>query len=531
MCGIAVAVDWEDADAAVAKLIEGIRHRGDVTDPLVSPRPNTALCTRRLRIVDAEGGAQPKLSWDGRVLVAMNGEIYNHADLRRELEALGVPFRSGSDTEVLAAALAVWGARALSRVIGMFAFVALDLANGDFLAARDPLGVKPLYVVTRGAGFLFCSEIKPLLDATETGEVLLVPPGHVLSKRVCAPYPNVFSQAATSHAGDPRELEAIMAVAVQRRVPPDLPFALMFSGGINSTLVAHYARRDRPETPGYFLGGPDAPDYPFAAAYADATGLDFRIVASPDCAREAAVLAREVIAVSEAFEPAIIRGSLCQHLLSRRIHADGFRVVLTGEGADELFAGYPALELAFNHDAAVGADARAQYLSDMNRGNLQRLDRTTMRFEIEAREPFLDPAVIGFALGCEAAALIETRNGELRGKAPLRALFDLHPRELPPVIRDRRKVPFNEGAGFDVSRSLSPWRELAEQEISDRAFEEGRRRFADFALNDKEELYNLQVLAETFDVARVPHLKGRIVLKIKPFPGLDALSEDMLAAS
>lgn len=531
MCGIAVAVDWEGAEAAVATLIEGIRHRGDVTDPLISPRPNTALCTRRLRIVDADGGAQPKLSHDGRVLVAMNGEIYNHAELRRELEAQGARFRSGSDTEVLATALSVWGARALSRVVGMFAFVALDLATGDFVAARDPVGVKPLYVVTKGEGFLFCSEIKPLLDATETGEVLLVPPGHVLTKRLCAPYPNVFAQAAAPHSGDPRELDRVLAAAVERRIPPDLPFAVMFSGGIDSTLAAHYARKLRPEAPAYFLGGPDAPDFPFAAAYADATGLDFRIVASPDCAREAAALAREVIAVSEAFEPAIVRGSLCQHLLSRRIHEDGFRVVLTGEGADELFAGYPALELAFNHDAAIGADARAQYLSDMNRGNLQRLDRTTMRFEIEAREPFLDPAVIGWALGCQAADLVETRRGELRGKAPLRALFDLHPRELPPLIRDRRKIPFNEGAGFDVSRTLSPWRELAEQEISDRAFDEGRRRFADFALNDKEELYNLQVLAETFDVDRVPHLKGRIILKIKPFPGLEALSEDVLAAS
>ena len=531
MCGIAVAVDWEGAEAAVATLIEGIRHRGDVTDPVVSPWPNTALCTRRLRIVDAEGGAQPKLSHDGRVLVAMNGEIYNHAELRRELEAQGVPFRSGSDTEVLATALSVWGARALSRVVGMFAFVALDLANGDFVAARDPLGVKPLYVVQRGSGFLFCSEIKPLLDATESGEVLLVPPGHVLSKRVCAPYPNVFSEAAPPHAADPRALDAIMAAAVQRRVPPDLPFAVMFSGGIDSTLVAHYARQVRPEAPGYFLGGPEAPDYPFAAAYADATGLDFRIVSSPESAREAAALAREVIVASEAFEPAVVRGSLCQYLLSRRVHEDGYRVVLTGEGADELFAGYQALELAFDHDAAIGADARAQYLSDMNRGCLQRLDRATMRFEIEAREPFLDPEVIGFALGCEASSLVEMRKGELRGKAPLRALFDLYPRELPALIRDRRKVPLNEGAGFDQSRTLSPWRELAEQQISDRAFEDGRRRFADFALNDKEELYNLQVLAETFDVERVPHLKGRIVLRIKSFPGLEALSEDVLAAS
>jgi asparagine synthase (glutamine-hydrolysing) len=531
MCGIAAAIDWDGANEAVARMIEGIRHRGDITDPLISPGPNTAICTRRLRIVDAENGMQPKLSCDGRVLVAMNGEIYNHAELRRELEALGAAFHSECDTEVLANALAAWGAAALGRLVGMFAFVAFDLMNGDFVAGRDPLGVKPLYLVNRGQGFLFCSEIKPLLDVCETGEVLLVPPGFVLTKTVCAPYPSVFSAPPPPHADDPKRLDAILAAAVERRVPPDLPFAVLFSGGIDSTLVAHYARRVRPEAPGYFLGGPTAPDHPFAAAYAEASGMDLRIVQSPDSAAEAAALAREVIAVSEAFEPNVIRGSLCQYLLSRKIHEDGFRVVLTGEGADELFAGYAPLELAFAHDAAIGADARAQYLSDMNRGNLQRLDRSTMRFEIEAREPFLDPEVIGWALGASAGELVKTVRGEPRGKAPLRALFDLHPRELPKLIRDRKKTPFSEGAGFDVSRSLSPWRELAEQEISDKAFEEGRRRFAGFALNDKEELYNLQILAETFDVERVPHLKGRITLKIPSFPGLEKLSEDVLKAS
>jgi asparagine synthase (glutamine-hydrolysing) len=258
--------------------------------------------------------------------------------------------------------------------------------------------------------------------------------------------------------------------------------------------------------------------------------MDFRTVESLDSAREAAALAREVIAVNEAFEPCIIRASLCQYLLARRIHADGFRVVLVGEGADELFAGYPPLELAFAHDAAIGADARAQYLSDMNRGNLQRLDRCTMKFEIEAREPFLDPGVIGWALGCDARTLVKTAAGEPRGKAPLRELFDLYPMELPTLIRDRRKTPFSEGAGFDTNRLMSPWRDLAEQEISDRQFEEGRRRFADFALNDKEELFNLQILAETFDVERVPHLKGRITLKIAPFPGIEKLKDDILAA-
>jgi asparagine synthase (glutamine-hydrolysing) len=461
----------------------------------------------------------------------MNGEIYNHAALRRELEALGAVFQTGCDTEVLATALAAWGAAALSRLNGMYAFVALDLTNGDFVAGRDPLGVKPLYLINQGQGFLFCSEIKPLLDVTETGDVLLLPPGYVLTKQVCAPYPSVFSSPAEPHTDDPKRLDAILAAAVERRIPPDLPFAVLFSGGIDSTLVAHYARRVRPEAPGYFLGGPTAPDYPFAAAYAQSSGMDLRIVQSPNTAAEAASLAREVIAVSEAFEPNVIRGGLCQYLLSRQVHADGLRVVLTGEGADELFAGYAPLELAYDYDAAIGADARAQYLSDMNRGCLQRLDRSTMRFEVEAREPFLDPEVIGWAMGAAPGDLVKRVRREPRGKAPLRALFDLYPRELPRLIRDRKKTAFSEGAGFDVSRTLSPWRELAEQQISDKAFEEGRRRFAGFALNDKEELFNLQILAETFDVERVPHLKGRITLKIPAFPGLEKLSEDLLTAS
>lgn len=530
MCGIAAAIDWPGAETAVAGMIEGIRHRGDVTDPLASPWADAALCTRRLRIVDAPNGEQPKLSFDGRVLVAMNGEIYNHAELRRELEALGVRFQSECDTEVLASALAAWGAGALSKVVGMFAFVALDLRTQDFVAARDPLGVKPLYVINQGQGFLFCSEIKPLLEASPVGEVMLIPPGYVLTKQICAPYPSVFSKPAEPIADDPRRLDAILAKAVHSRVPPDLPFAVMFSGGIDSTLVAHYARQLQPAAPGYFLGGPTAPDYPFAAAYADATGLDFRTVDVPDVAGEAAALARRIIQVSEAFEPNIVRGSLCQYLLSRKVHEDGYRVVLTGEGADELFAGYQALELAFDHDGQIGADARAQYLSDMGRGNLQRLDRSTMAFEVEAREPFLDPSVIAYALGLPPRDLVRRTASGLRGKAPLRNLFDLHPLQLPRLIRDRTKTPFNEGAGFDGSRTLSPWQDLAEQEISDAAFEDGKRRFADYGLNDKEELYNLQILAETMDVSRVPHLKGRIVLRIPAFPGLETLREDYLSA-
>ena len=134
MCGIAVAVDWQDADATVRQLIQGILHRGDITDPLVSPRPNTAMGTRRLRIVDAARAGQPVASHDGRLLISFNGEIYNHAQLRQELEQTGIIFRTKSDTEVLVNALQVWGATALKRLKGMYAFVVVDTETGEFLA-------------------------------------------------------------------------------------------------------------------------------------------------------------------------------------------------------------------------------------------------------------------------------------------------------------------------------------------------------------------------------------------------------------
>ena len=140
----------------------------------------------------------------------------------------------------------------------------------------------------------------------------------------------------------------------------------------------------------------------------------------------------------ESFEPAVVRDSYCTGLISRRMHRDGYRVALCGEGADELFAGYRPLELAFSAGEAYGAPLRDQCLGGMHRSNLQRLDRASMRWALEAREPFLDPEVVNHALGLEAPALV---TGAGLGKAPLRAVFDLYPGELPSVIRDRVKAP------------------------------------------------------------------------------------------
>ena len=216
MCGIAVAIDWEGADPVVRRLIAGMLHRGDITDPLVTVGNNIAMCTRRLRIVDAVRGMQPQASFDDRFLVSLNGEIYNHAELRHELEALGVRFRTECDTEVVANALRIWGSEAIKRLAGMFAFVAVDTETGEFLAARDPFGVKPLYLIQSAKSFLFCSEIRPLLDATEDGDVLLLPPGFMLTRNFCGRYYKApFS--TTSGAASPQDLDRILSEAVRIR--------------------------------------------------------------------------------------------------------------------------------------------------------------------------------------------------------------------------------------------------------------------------------------------------------------------------
>jgi asparagine synthase (glutamine-hydrolysing) len=513
MCGIAVAVGWDNPDVVVRRLIAGMLHRGDITDPLVVVGAGIAMCTRRLRIVDPARGVQPKVSFDQRYLVAFNGEIYNHVALRRELEEHGVRFHSDSDTEVVANALRVWGPSGVRRLAGMYAFVAIDAATGEFLAARDPFGVKPLYLVKSDRGFLFCSEIRPLLEATETGDVLLLPPGHLLTRDFCGRhYQLPAAEAAAGGATSPRELDRIVSDAVRIRIPPDLPVAMLFSGGLDSTLIMHYARRFSPSVPAYVaVSSANAPDRAHAWRYADATGLDLREVSiGAETDERLLTVVESVVAAVETFEPAVIRPSLHTYLLSRRIHQDGFRVALCGEGADELFAGYEPLEEAFAHSYRAGRSAQIQCLGMMHRANLQRIDRCAMRFQLEVREPFLDQSIVAYAAGLGRSALFERHGKAMAGKAPLRALYDLYPSDLPAAIRDRKKLPFHEGAGIEGSR----WIDLLEDVVSDAELRDGQREFAEFAVANKEELFLLRALAATMDVRRVAHLRGRLRLEM-----------------
>ena len=510
MCGIAVAITWPEAETAVARLIEGILHRGDISDPVVAPRPDCAMATRRLRIVDAAHAVQPQFSYDGRLAVCFNGEIYNHAALRAELEGLGATFKTQSDTEVLANAVRIWGHQALAKLNGMYAFVALDTATGNFLAARDPFGIKPLYLIQSGERFLFCSEMRPLIDTVESGDVLLLPPGYGLTRAGCARFASPLrTEPRKLMKGDAVALDRILSDAIKLRLPPGLPAAVLFSGGIDSTLVAHYARQYRPETPGYFVGNTGAPDFRYAAEYAAVTGFDLRIVPFEPESDAVFDSIGEVVRVCESFDPNLVRGAVCSLMAAERMRDDGFRVALCGEGADELFCGYAPLEIAFGSGDAGARALREEVLGLMHRVSLQRVDRGSMRYQVEMREPFLDPGVANYALTLENAALVRDANGLPTGKQPLRDLYALYPEVLPDSIAKRAKVPFGEGAGLDVSPDDSAWKRRFDAEISDRDFRDGQWQFAEFDVYTKEELFYLRKLAEAFDVRRVPHLRDR----------------------
>ncbi|HWF64566.1 MAG TPA: asparagine synthase C-terminal domain-containing protein, partial [Rhizomicrobium sp.] len=324
------------------------------------------------------------------------------------------------------------------------------------------------------------------------------------------------------HAGSPRALDQVLSEAVRIRIPPDLPFATLFSGGIDSTLVTHYARRHRPEMPAYIIAGRDAPDYRYAKAYADATKLDLREVSFEAQSRETLALLETVAQNVEAFEPAVVRPALYGYLVAQRIHQDGFRVALCGEGADELFAGYGPLEHTFAQSNVLGRHVQEQCLSMMHRANLQRVDRTGMRFELEIREPFLDTDLVEYAAGLDASALLATVNDMPQGKKPLRALYDLYP-ELPTAIRDRKKVHFDEGAG--IGSETAGWMSLFEDAVSDTEFADGKKQFAGFDLAGKEEFFYLRALAPVMDVTRVAHLKSRTRLYVPE--GTEAMPEAM----
>ncbi|MBM3221190.1 MAG: asparagine synthetase B [Candidatus Rokubacteria bacterium] len=480
MCGIAATTGIADA-AVFDALFAPLRHRGPDGSHRLEDR-GVRLGCHRLAIVDPVGGRQPLMSADGRWVLVFNGEIYNHRALREQFRRYA--FRTETDGEVLFPLIAEAGPQGLSRARGMFAFVLVDLASGGFIAARDPLGIKPLYVMTLGDGYAFASEMKAF--AGLDGPLRFVPPGHYLTRhglrRYYRPPPRRRRHAP---------LRRLLEEAVRTHLPPHGPCGVLLSGGVDSSAVAAIAARLRPDVTAYTIALEGAPDSGAAAEVAAHLGI--RHVLIKATAREA----REAIAATiwhlENHHPWMVRNALPLFLLSRYARAET-KVVLGGDGADELFGGYDYL-------AALAPRAWPQALeagiNDLHRTELQRVDRATMAHGVELRVPFLDLPVVEHAIDVPVSAKIR-RSGDRRvTKWALRtAVADL----LPPSICWREKTPFATGSGFaalplftdgveedgvDAPRDAEACRQLWEARFSRRAATDriwaDAARFTDFS--------------------------------------------------
>ena len=437
MCGIAAL--WGRSDQSmVHSMVSSLEHRGpDGMGVHVDERRDATLGHRRLAIIDPAGGAQPILdAGSSRALVA-NGMIYNDAQLRRELGEK--VFATATDSEAILRSISAWGTDAVARLDGMFAFVLVH--EDGLIAARDPIGIKPLYMGRIDDGLCFASEIKALTSVANDIEEF--PAGRVFDSRSGFRTYYVPPEAEPRHRPLDRMITTLretLEAAVIKRLRSDVPLGAFLSGGLDSSIIAALARRQLDELHTFAVGLEGSAD--LLAARRVAEHLDTihheHLITRDEVQRDLP----EILFHLESYDQDLVRSAVpCWYvscLASKQV-----KVVLTGEGADELFAGYTYYR-EYDDPAALHQELRRSILA-MHNINLQRVDRMTMAHGIEARVPFLDTAMIEATMSIPAEVKLRRVGDKRIEKWILRKAFeDMLPSEI--VWRDKEQ--FDEGSGL-----------------------------------------------------------------------------------
>jgi asparagine synthase (glutamine-hydrolysing) len=440
------------------------------------------LVHERLAIVDPASGAQPLRSRDGALALAVNGEIYNHRELRA---ASSYDFTTGSDCEVINALYRESGAPTewVAKLNGIFAFALWDSEASRYVIARDPIGVCPLYWGHDSEGRLcVASEMKALVGIC--ADVAPFPPGHIYDSadgELRRYYDKPWRDYAQTkgHEVSPEHLRAAFEQAVHRQLMTDVPYGVLLSGGLDSSLVAACAARfarhrveddDRaeawwPRLHSFAIGLEGSPDLAAAQIAADALGTVHHGFVYTFW--EGLDALPEVIRHIETYDVTTIRASTPMYLLARRIKAMGVKMVLSGEGSDEIFGGYlyfhkaPSAE-AFHEETVRKLDALHSY-------DCLRANKSMMAWGVEARVPFLDLEFLDVAMGLDARHKMAGQ-GRIE-KAVLREAFQ---GALPDEILWRQKEQFSDGVGYGWIDGLKAH---AEQAVSDREFAAAATRF------------------------------------------------------
>lgn len=497
MCGIAGVFLFEPSLPVeqLSMLLDAIKHRGYSSQESDSGA-NWAIGANRLEIVDRPNGRQPFFSEDGTIAIVFNGEIYNYKTLRDQLVAEGCLFRTDTDTEIIAHGYHRWREGLFDRLDGMFAIIVHDSSDGSFCAARDPIGVKPLYFVKTADGVFLASEIKALLHLGS--EIQEVPPGHFMrapdSLTHYATWPEVdISGSLTVNATTLRNL---FSAAIRKRVDTDLPVAVLLSAGIDSAAVIYEAARHHQNVVGFSIGKDDGTDVLAAKRLCSELDLNLRYIRVSE--QELLAVIPEVIWTIESFEPNHIRGGCLSYVLSREVARAGYRIALCGEGADELFGGYREFGLALARGESPDAVSATmdRFVAELYKTQLKRVDRTGMRFTLEVREPFLDKEIISFAKQLPIDQKVTLLpDGHALDKCVLREAYR---GILPDWVVDRPKTVLSLGAGFGSNGPEGMFYLNGQDMVSKMEYESLCANYPEFELRTREESYYFKIFLRMF---------------------------------
>lgn len=529
MCGIVAIFNVKEQTPELRTkalgMIKKIRHRGPDWSG-IHCSGSAILAHERLSIVDPESGGQPLFSPDGKQVLAVNGEIYNHKEIRERYKGR-YDFQTGSDCEVILALYRDKGVNFLEDLNGIFAFALYDEEQDAFLIARDHIGVIPLYIGYNADGKVFvASELKALEGECERYEPFL--PGHYYwskdpgmkrwYKRDWMEYDNVKDNTASSDA-----IRKSLCAAVKRQMMSDVPYGVLLSGGLDSSVISaiteSYAERRIetdsrsrawwPRLHSFAVGLKGAPDLAKARLVADHIGtvhheINYTIQEGLDALRD-------VIYFIETYDITTVRASVPMYLLARVIKSMGIKMVLSGEGADEIFGGY-----LYFHKAPSAEEFHKETVRKLSKLHLYdclRANKSLSAWGVEGRVPFLDKEFLDVAMRTNPKAkmcsvLPASRSGEADPKASIekRIVREAFEDMLPEEVAWRQKEQFSDGVGYSWIDTL---KKITSEAVTDEQMAHAEERFPINTPLCKEEYYYRSIFEEHFpseSAARsVPH--------------------------
>lgn len=469
----------------VRSMLNDMIHRGpDAAGEMVFEDVPGMFGHRRLSIMDPEGGNQPISNESGLMSIIANGEIYNFPELSKTLAAKH-DLKTTSDTEAVLHMYEDDGEKLVEKLHGMYAFAIAD--GKDLFIARDPVGIKPLYYIESDSGFYFASELKPL--AALSKDVHEFPPGTIYhSKRGFTQFYSVPHFAVNNEPVEvlTKRLRRTLERVVESHLMSDVPLGVFLSGGLDSSITTALSRKIIGKPIHSFsvgiAGCADLEAARMLTRYLDTIHHEYLITVD-----EVMEKLPEIIYYLESFDQDLVRSAIPTYFTARMAR-EHVKVVLSGEGADELFAGYSYYKDLKISDEIMQDELRRS-VSTLHNVNLQRVDRLTMAHSIEARVPFLDREVIDMSLQIPAEY-------KLYGDPPMekwilrKAVEDLLPKE----ITWRRKEQFDEGSG--IVDFIEP---AVEARFSPKEANDHRKLYPDISLRSTEECYYHKLFMDVFD--------------------------------